>query len=154
MINFVDDLGYSRKWPKGVFSLKVLRSGIVIEEYESHNLVVNSAFFQMARLLAGDTAGRSVTKIGFGTNGTNPAVTDTTLADQYLRAVSGYEYPGDDRVKINWVLPVDENNGMRIAEFGLFCEDGTLFARKTRDGADPIPKAADISLEGRWTIIF
>jgi hypothetical protein len=40
---------------------------------------------------------------------------------------------------------------LKIIEFGLLCEDGTLWARKIREEA--IPKEADISLEGEWIII-
>ena len=129
-----------------------MKSGVVIEEYQDHNLVVNGAFFQMARLLAGNVTGRSIAKIGFGTGGDDPAVTDTALTGQYLRNITGCEYPANGEVQFNWLLPVNEGNGMHIIEFGLFSADGTLFARKTREEA--IPKAADISLEGSWKIIF
>jgi hypothetical protein len=152
MVRFTDELGYRKVRPKGIFELRVLRSGIVIEEYRDHNLIVSGAFFQMARLVAGDVSGRSVTKIGFGTGGSDPAVTDTALTNGYLRAVSAYEYPQDGQVQISWVLPTNEGNGMKILEFGLFTQDGTLFARKIREEA--IPKESDISLEGSWTIIF
>jgi hypothetical protein len=152
MMRFIDGFDFRSSRPKGIFGLKVLRSGIVIEEYRDHNLIVNGAFFQMARLVGADVTGRSVTKIGFGTGGADPAVTDTALTNQYLRAVSGYGYPEDGQVQINWVLPTSEGNGMKILEFGLFTQDGTLFARKAREEA--IPKESDISLEGSWTIIF
>jgi hypothetical protein len=152
MVRFIDDLDYRRVRPKGIFGLKVLRSGIVIGEYREHNLIVNGAFFQMARLVGADVTGRSVTKIGFGTGGADPAVTDTALTNQYLRSVSGYTDPEDGQVQINWVLPTTEGNGMKILEFGLFTTDGTLFSRKVREEA--IPKESDISLEGSWIIIF
>jgi hypothetical protein len=47
---------------------------------------------------------------------------------------------------------VGEANGKAIMEFGLICTDGTLFARKNR--AKAIEKDSDISLEGKWRIIF
>jgi hypothetical protein len=149
MLRFIDDF---KVRPQGIFELRVLRSGIVIEEYREHNLIVNGAFFQMARLVGGDVTQRSIAKIGFGTGGTDPAVTDTQLTNGYLRAVSGHTYPEDGQVQISWTLPTSEGNGMKILEFGLFTQDGTLFARKTRTEA--IPKEVDISLEGTWTIIF
>jgi hypothetical protein len=153
MINFVDDLNYRSARPKGIFDMKVLRSDIVIEEYQEHNLVVNGAFLQIVRLIGNDVSGRSITKIGFGTNGTDPVVTDTTLTNQYVRQVSSYIFPeGDNSVQINWVLPADEGNGMAIIEFGLFTQNGMLFTRKTRVSA--ILKTSDISFEGKWTIIF
>jgi hypothetical protein len=152
MMRFIEDLDWRRVRPEGIFDLKVLRSGIVIENYRDHNLVVNGAFYQMARLISGDVTGRSVTKIGFGTGGTAPTVTDTALTGQFLREVSGYSYPEDGQVQINWVLPTSEGNGKKIIEFGLFTNDGMLFARKTR--AQAIPKESDISLEGSWIIVF
>jgi hypothetical protein len=152
MLKFVDDFGYGKARPKGIFCLRIRRSGIVVMEIEDNNLVVDGAFFQMARLLAGDVNGRSITKIGFGIGAADPAPGDTTLTNQYLRVVSGYEYPENDRVKINWMLPVNEGNGMAIREFGLFTADNTLFARKTIEEA--ISKISAFSLEGSWTIIF
>jgi hypothetical protein len=157
MMRFVDGLNYRKVRPKGTFEMKVLRSGVVIDEYRDNNLIVNGAFFQLARLVGNNTTGRSITKIGFGTGNAAPAVTDTELTDQYLRQVSGYSFPeelidGGVPVVISWVLPTGEGNGMSIAEFGLFTQDETLFARKTR--VEAIPKADDISLEGNWTILF
>jgi hypothetical protein len=138
--------------PKGIVEFKVLRSGIVVREFRDHNLVLNSAFFQMARLLAGNVTGRSITKIGFGTGGATPSPTDTALTNQYLRNVSGYEYPGNSQVKINWVLPTDEANGKAIKEFGLFTTDNTIFSRIVLEEA--VPKQAAFSIEGSWTILL
>jgi hypothetical protein len=151
-ISFVDYLKYGGARPKGVFEFKILRSGVTVREYTKNNLVVDGAYFQMARLLAGDVTGRSVTKIGIGTGGDDPDPSDTALTGQYLRTVSGYEYPADCRVKINWVIPTNEGNGIAIKEFGLFTTDGTLFSRITLEEA--VPKQSAFSIEGSWTIIF
>jgi hypothetical protein len=151
--DFVDKVNYGAARPRGVFEFKVLRADrAVVKEYKKDNLVVDGAFFQMARLLAGDVTGRNITKIGFGTGGDDPDPSDTALTGQYLRAVSGYEYPANEQVKVNWVLPVSEGNGMAIQEFGLFTADGTLFSRITLEEA--VPKQAAFSIEGSWTIIF
>jgi hypothetical protein len=148
----VDYLLKSKARPNGIVEFRIMRSGLVVREFRDHNLVVDSAFFQMARLLAGDVTGRSITQIGFGTGDDAPAPTDTALTDQYLRAVSGYEYPGNSQVRINWILPTTECNGMEIREFGLFTADDSMFSRFTLEEA--VPKLAAFSIEGSWTILL
>jgi hypothetical protein len=150
--SFVDDLRYGERRPKGTFRFKVLKSGIIVREFKKNNLIVDGALFQMARLLSGDVTGRSITKIGFGTGGDDPDPSDTTLTNQYLRAITGYEYPANNEVKINWVLLTSECNGKAIQEFGLFSADGTLCARIALEEA--VPKQAAFSFEGDWTIAF
>ncbi|MDR2952575.1 MAG: hypothetical protein LBU82_04950 [Treponema sp.] len=158
-ISFVD----AHETLKGVFYCNVFRhvngERVLIEVIEENNLIVNMARDQMARLIAGEFANRNITKIGFGTNNAKPAVEDTVLTDAYVKTLDGYEFPDMGQVRFNWSLGTSEANGKGIKEFGLFCEDGALFARRRREKvggepADPIHKEADISLEGTWTIIF
>jgi hypothetical protein len=137
---------------KGILKYTVFQKGIPIEEVEDHNLIVNGARNQMAKLIAGDFTNRNITKISFGTNGSDPEVTDTTLANPFTKNVSGFSYPNMGQVQINWSLATSEDNGQAILEFGLITADGTLFSRRTR--VNPIYKASDISIEGQWTIIF
>ena len=135
----------------GIFRLRIYRSGILVEEWEDRNLIVDDAKGQMARLVAGDAAGRHISKIAFGTNGNSPNPFDDAITNQFARPVSAFHCESD-RVMFDWELPVAEGNGMAIREFGLLTEDGKLFARKTRN--NPIQKAPDISLEGQWAILF
>jgi hypothetical protein len=165
----------THKTLKGVFGCRVYKNvngeKRLIEEYVDDNLIVNMARDQMARLIAGEFDDRNITTIGFGTDDTKPAVGDTKLTDAFMKALNGYELPetmknsdGDTvpmrgQVQFNWSLETGEANGKAIREFGLFCKDGTLFARRRREKvggepADPIYKEADITLEGTWTIIF
>lgn len=137
---------------KGIFKMVVRKNGKIVEVYEDHNLIVNGARNQAARLFAGQTSNRPIAKIAFGTNGTAPQVTDTAITEQYAKAVGGFEFPEMGQIQTNWELGVDENNGMAIMEFGLLSADGTLLCRKVR--ANPIHKEADISIEGHWTWIF
>jgi cobalamin-dependent methionine synthase I len=136
---------------KGIFHAKVYRSGILIEEYEEHNLVVNGSRTEMAHAVAGDTDHR-ITKIAFGTNGAEPESSDTVITNQYVKSISGFSFPAIDRVQFDWELMESEDNGMAILEFGLLTANGTLFARKTR--TLPIYKADDIRIEGHWAIVF
>jgi hypothetical protein len=137
---------------EGSFSMRVYRKGKLVETYEDHNLIVNGGREQMARLVAGNVANRHITKIAFGTNGDDPLPPDTAITGAFVKPVTGYEYPAFNKVQINWSLAVNENNGMAISEFGLFCADNTLFARKIR--ATPLNKEDDISIEGQWVIVF
>jgi len=137
---------------RGIFKMVVKKGGKVIEEYEDHNLIVNGARNQAARLFAGNTADRSIARIAFGTSGITPAVSDTAITNAYTKAVSGFEFPDMGQVQTNWELGVNENNGMAIMEFGLLSADGTLLCRKVRQ--NPIYKESDISIEGHWTWIF
>ena len=137
---------------KGILTIKVFKNGVLIDTIIENNLIVNGARDQVARLIAGNVTGRSVNRIAFGTNGTEPTVGDTSITNQFVRNVKGFSYPAMGKVQINWDLPVTENNGMAIMEFGLLTADNTLFARRIRQ--DPIYKEADISLEGDWTIVL
>jgi len=137
---------------QGFFKAKIYRAGKLIEVYESKNLITNVAKITMAQLLAGETAGKSITKIGFGTNSADPTVTDISLTNQFTKSISGFLYPEPGTVLFNWELLVTENNGMAICEFGLITDNGTLFARRSRE--NPINKASDISIEGSWAIKF
>jgi hypothetical protein len=136
---------------RGDFRLVVKKNGVVVEEYEDHNMIMDVAKDAMAQLVGGSGSGKTITKIGFGTNGNGPFPTDTTLTGSYSKNVASVSYPTTGQVQFNWLLTTAEANGMAITEFGLICGDATLFARKTR-GA--IEKQDDISLDGSWTIIF
>lgn len=144
---------YVERFPlKGIFKMIVRRNGKVIEEYEDHNLILNGARNQAARLFAGDTTDRSIARIAFGTNGTAPAATDTEITDAFTKDVSGFSYPDVGQIQTDWELGTSENNGMAIMEFGLVSADGTLLCRKVRE--NPIYKESDISIEGHWNWIF
>jgi hypothetical protein len=145
-----------RQEMQGILTYKVYRhrgkAKELIDEFYDHNLIVNGARDQMARLIAGDFTKRNITKISFGTNGAEPTVADTTITNAFTKNVAGFTYPAMGQVTISWNLLTSEDNGQAILEFGLVCADNTLFSRRVR--ANPIYKASDISIEGQWTIIF
>lgn len=136
---------------RGDFRLRVYRNGVLVEEQHDPNMIMNVAKDAMARLIGGDVAGKSITSIGFGTNGIGPSPDDTALTGAYSKPVADVTYPATGQAAFSWTLGTSEANGTAITELGLVCEDGTLFARKVR-GA--INKASDLSLDGVWTIIF
>jgi hypothetical protein len=131
--------------------MRKYRKGVLIETVEDHNLIVSSAQHAAAQLSAGDGAGKQIAKIAFGANGNIPTPNDTAITGAFIKPLQGHSYPTDEQVEFKWKLMGNEANGMKIIEFGLLCEDETLWARKIRDEA--IPKEADISLEGEWIII-
>lgn len=137
---------------RGILKVRVFKNGKLIDEFEERNLIVNAARVQMAHLIAGDTAERSIKFISFGTSGTAPQATDTAITNPYPKPVSGFSYPAMGQCQIDWSLTTAEANGKAIMEFGLLTEDGSLFCRRVR--TTPINKESDISLEGTWTIIF
>jgi hypothetical protein len=153
---------------KGVFSYKAYRhedgKKILIAEYRSRNKIVNGAKNQMAHLVAGESAGFKITQIGFGTSDAPTSADDDGLKNAFVKEVSGYSFPGDGKVLFTVILETGEANGLEIREAGLFCEDGTMFARNRREELDedtgefnplpPLVKAADFSLEAEWEITF
>jgi hypothetical protein len=139
---------------RGDFRIRVYRHGRLIETYEDHNLIVDGARSAMARLIAGDVDGQSITYIALGTNGATPTPDDTEITEAFIKPVTGFSFPASGRVEFAWNLLANEATGLAIIEFGLVCGDGTLFARKIREKPLPIYKEDDISIDGQWTIIF
>jgi hypothetical protein len=125
---------------------KIYKDGRV-ETCEGENLIVDTARDQMACLIAGVTEGRRVASIAFGTEGSVPEITGP-----FTKAISGVDLPAPGQARFNWNVANTEMNGKAVMEFGLLCEDGTLFARRVRQ--TPLNKDSDFSLEGDWTIIF
>jgi hypothetical protein len=138
---------------RGVFRIRARdRNGNIVWQDEDHNMIVDGARYQMARLVAGDTAGRKIASIAFGENGDAATVSDMAITVPVVKTIASVEYPQNGQVQFNWTLGTDEANGKAILEFGLLCEDGVLFARYVRPL--PLNKLSDFSLEGDWTIIF
>jgi len=137
---------------RGRLRYTVFKNGLPIEEFKDNNLVVDGGKLQMAHLIAGDVAARSIDRIAVGTSGNVPTAADTQITGAFVKPVEGFEYPENGQVQINWKLLTSEANGIAIREFGLLAANGTLFARRIRDL--PINKESDISIEGEWIIIF
>lgn len=138
--------------PSGHFVLDVFRDGVQVDRVDEPNLVVDLSKTALSRLLGGDVTNRSVTTIGFGTNGTAPVAGNTELTGAFSKAIDSVSYPSANSVMFSFSLASGENNGMAIMEFGLLTAGGALFARKVR--ASALNKGSDISLSGTWTITF
>jgi hypothetical protein len=152
---FTDYLeGQGGKPLKGILRYTVFKNGVPVEDVEEQNLIVTVGRAQMTHLLSGDFIGKHVAKIAFGTNGTAPALSDTQIMGAFTKNLLSVDYPAAGQVKFYWDLTTEEANGKAILEFGLICEDLTLFSRRIRESGKPINKESDISIEGQWTIIF
>jgi hypothetical protein len=136
----------------GIFTMNVIKNGQVIKCVNEKNLVVNGGRNALAALIGGSGGtDKPVTKIGFGTGTTAAALTDDELTGLFDKAIDSVIYPQTGAVSFEWALDYAENNGVDITEFGLLCDDDTLFSRKVRDA---ITKTSAIRLEGIWTIQF
>lgn len=138
---------------KGLFYLEIIcaKTGEILEKYQDNNLVVNGGRTAVVNLLGAATAGKQLTKLSVGTNGTAPVGTDSAITGAFTKSLGLVTYPTISSVKFDFQLGAADANGIGIREFGLICTDNTLFARKTRE---LINKNADIILNGSWTISF
>lgn len=138
----------------GIFEMEVWKhnnnSKILIEKYKDDNLIVNLGKNKIIKLLSNDGIDNYISAIQFGTNITSPIITDTAITNPFLKSLDSYNYPAEKTVKFNWSVELNEANGLSIAEYGLTCQDGTLFARKVRS---VIEKASDITINGAWSIV-
>lgn len=135
---------------KGQVTLCIWKNGKLIDAYTEDNLIVNVGKQSLARLLGVADADKKVTKIGFGTSGAATAGTNTSIDNEFVKALDGVTYSGTSAI-FEYALETTENNGVTIREFGLFSDDDTLFSRIVRN---PINKTADIRLSGTWKITF
>lgn len=139
--------------PQGMLEIIIKRKGVVIEHDTDHNLVVNAARANMAQLVAGQGVSKAITRVGVGTNGAAPSPADTQLTGAFVKPISAFSYPTPTSVKFDFEILEAEANGLAIVEFGLLCDDGSLFARRTRSGK-VIDKSDDLEIYGYWTILF
>lgn len=139
--------------PRGIFTITVRnRQGEIVLADEDRNLIVNGAKLALSILVGeSDRPDKVIAFFGVGVGTNTPTPPDTGLTDAYLRPVDAHDFPEPGVVRFQWSLGYGEANGKAVTEFGLFCGDKTLFARKTRDA---IFKADDLCFEGEWSIIF
>ena len=74
---------------RGSFEIRVFKAGRELEHYHDDNMIMASARDALARLIGGDGSGKTVTKIGVGTNGNGPTPNDKGLTSAYSKAVAG-----------------------------------------------------------------
>jgi hypothetical protein len=136
---------------RGEVHLRVFEGEELVQDFSDKNLVVTLGRTNIAKLLGGDAAGKKITSFKAGTSGTAPTSADTAITSPFSKAITSATYPAAGQVQFNFSIETSEANGMTIQEFGLFNEDGSMFARKTW-GA--IAKTNSIRIVGTWKIIF
>lgn len=136
----------------GVFECKVFENGKLIQEYRDENLVVNQGKSKICDILLG-SGGSGIlplSRIGFGSNATAPAVGDIALtAPVFNKNIVSSSKPTATSMQFDWFLGNADHNGNTINEFGLLGADDSLFARKT---GLTVVKNVTITLTGIWTI--
>jgi len=143
---------------KGRLSYTVYKNRVPIERYEGNNLIMDATRYKIMHIIAGellddpesDIAGLSVDRIAIGTSGSELNANDTEIINPFYKAIKKFNFPEINQVRFFWEITESEANGIAIREFGLITEDGSLFARRTRD--KPLQKESDISIEGEWVI--
>lgn len=141
----------------GDINLKLYRKGKLIDEIKDHNLVVDTGRRRLAELIAGKT-NFIINQIGFGSSNNSESADDTGLENQMLFPLRPIEQDGvTSKVEgldaiFYFVLYENEAVGFDIREFGLFCEDGSMFSHRVRNGS--IYKDSDIEIRGSWTLHF
>ena len=72
--------------------------------WECSNIFVNAGLPALANLVAGITAGQSVSAVGFGSGATAPAATDTGLraTPAYYNSVGAHTFPSGGSVQFNY----------------------------------------------------
>jgi hypothetical protein len=151
---------------KGSLVLKVIRDneieGVWSERERFDNLIVTSGRTNLAKLLAGKT-GMHVSKVGVGSGKLTPGTTDTGLTNPSVVSVFearigvGLEKEGgvfnDPRVvQFHFRFEKAVAVGKEIWEYGLICDDNTLFSRITRPTSF-IKTDIDV-IVGFWQIQF
>jgi hypothetical protein len=124
--------------PQGI--VRLYARGRVV--WQRRNLFVNAALPALANLIAGITAGQSVTAMGFGSGASAPAAGDTGLsaAPAYYNAIGTYSFPSSGSVQFNYSLQSTDYGatGMTIQELGLFANSSAIALPSAVGSANPV----------------
>lgn len=128
------------------------KDGNLLNDWTGKNMVVNIGLTNLAGLLAGDgTAGFIISGYKAGTNPTAPALADAAITAPFTKVIAGFSYPAANEVDFNFTMELTENNGMNIAEYGMFDSNGRLFSRLT---PPPVLKTNALRIVGDWLFSF
>jgi len=123
--------------PQGI--VRLYTRGCLI--WQRRNLFVNTGLPTLANLIAGITAGQSVSAMGFGSGASAPTAGDTGLsaAPAYYNAIGAYSFPSPGSVQFNYSLQATDYGaaGMTIQELGLFANSGAAALPASVGTANP-----------------
>jgi hypothetical protein len=144
-------------------------SGAVVENVRDPNMIMTLGRMAVARLFAGDFTCAAF-GVGVGEGATDPSAEQTELTNPFIKSATRVGFtsseetdgviawnPSDEpttNARLDFVFDTEDANGMSIREFGLYCADGTLFARRVRGNGRAIEKDDDLVIEGYWIIRF
>lgn len=137
---------------KGRLSYQLIdENGNLKEEFEGPNLVVTAGLNFLALLLGG-SAPTLMSHMAVGSNGTAPALGDTTLGTELGRVALSSTSPSGSNVIYQATFPPGTGTGT-ILEAGIFNNsiNGTMLSRST---SISVIKAAGDTLNIIWTITF
>ena len=97
---------------KGDFVIKIFKAGNLVDEFEEHNLIVNSGRVRLAELASGKSSA-FIAKLGVGTGRVEEAEDDEELENQVLLPLVNSEVDGRD-ARFDFVIEPEECCGMRI----------------------------------------
>jgi hypothetical protein len=155
---------------KGNVKCWIEEEGVVTLHHEKSNLIVNGARKALAHLIAEANAIYRIDTFKLGTGGhlpgdiltpVSPTITDTDLEElQFTKAIDHLQDtylptpPAETSVKFTVVVEKAEGNGsgtVAYTEAGLYCQNGTLFARETFPA---IVKNSTRRVVFEWSILF
>jgi len=124
--------------------------------WKGQNLFVNTGLPALANLIAGVTAGQSVTTIGFGSGGSAPTASDTALSTipAYYNAIGAYSFPSSGSVQFNYSLQATDYAaaGMTIQELGLFANTSAIGLPAAVGTATPLWSASVVCTPGAMIV--
>lgn len=135
---------------RGEFHITIYKGGRLERTLDDHNLVVDVGRVRLAELATGKSAAY-ISKIGVGSGSAKEAADDTEMQGQQLFPLTSATIEGRD-ARFDFTIDNTQANGLEIHEFGLFCEDGTMFSHRVRAGR--IEKEEDIQIKGYWILHF
>jgi hypothetical protein len=124
--------------------------------WQRRNLFVNTGLPALANLIAGITAGQSVTAMGFGSGASDPTAGDTGLsaAPAYYNAIGTHSFPSSGSVQFNYSLQATDYGaaGMTIQELGLFANSGAVALPAAVGTANPLWSGSVARAQGTMVI--
>lgn len=152
---------------KGLVNIYIDEDDVITKVWEDKNAIVNGARIALGKLTTTADANYKITTMKFGTGGhvTGDILTpiEPSLADSNLETVVFsktiatwyYEPTGvETSVRFQVTMEKTQANGSgttAYTEAGLFCANGTLFARETFPA---IVKTENRRIIFDWTILF
>jgi hypothetical protein len=125
------------------------KSGTLISEQETHNLVVDTGLNLLRDALYTGSIS-PLTKLGIGLSGTVVSPTNTALFNELLRDNLLLITVANKSLTCQYFLSESAANGQTLRELGLFTTDGTMYARVVLP--QPINKTNLITASFVWTL--